>query len=151
MTQVLLREETIRDKEGNVIVVISADSIRKAFKKVKEDVNLLRNEIIDIKQILTNQAEVIKQVIDKLEDINKLKSKVNELEAVTNFKKQKLDDETKKLLVMLSDRINYLYERINKLEEENKVLKEENNYLKKMINSLSKSINLIKETKEEVY
>ena len=151
MAQITLMEEKILDREGNTIVVISADSIRKAFKKVKEDVNQLRSEIVEIKQVLANQAEVIRQMLDKLEDITKIKSKVGELEAVVENRKQKLDDETKKLLLVMSDKINYLYEKINKLEEENKTLKEENDYLKRAIRSLSNSINLVKESKEEVY
>ncbi|HIQ51104.1 MAG TPA: hypothetical protein EYH54_03975 [Nautiliaceae bacterium] len=151
MAQISFTEERILDKEGKTIVVISADSIRKAFKKVKEDVNQLRNEIIESKQVLINQADVIRQILDKFEDITKIKSKLGELEAVLENKKQRLDDETKKLLLVMSDKINYLYERINKLEEENRNLKEENNYLKKAIKSLSKSVDLIRESKEEVY
>jgi len=118
MAQIAFKEKTIFDREGNSIVVISADSIKRAFKKVKEDVNQLRSEIVENKQILANQAEIIKQLLDRLEDIVRIKNKIGELEAIIESRKNQLDNETKKLLVVMSDKINYLYEKMNKLEEE---------------------------------
>jgi DNA repair exonuclease SbcCD ATPase subunit len=130
-----------------VIKVLSPESIKKAFKKVKEDITNIKKEIEFLKQNQFNHAEVMREIIEKFDDINKLRAEVNELKNTKQF----FNKENEKLLINLHKKIEFLLERINNLEKENLKLKEENEFLKKDLLRLTQMMRGIVEVKEEVY
>jgi DNA repair exonuclease SbcCD ATPase subunit len=130
-----------------VIKILSPESIKKAFKKVKEDITSIKNELEFLKQNQINHAEVMREIIEKFDDINKLKMEVNELKNTKQF----FNKENEKLLMNLHKKIEFLLERVNDLEKENLKLKEENEFLKKDLLRITKMMKGIVELKEEVY
>jgi len=130
-----------------VVKVLSPESIKRAFKKVKEDVENIKKEIDFLKQNQFNHAEVMREIIEKFDDINKLKVEINELKNTKQF----FNKENEKLLINLHRKIEFLLERVNSLEKENLKLKEENEFLKKDLVRLTKMMKGIVEVKEEVY
>jgi len=151
MMETQLQEERIQTKQGKTIVIIAAESIKRAFKKVKEDINMLKNEILKVKEVQVNQAEVLRNLIEKFDEITNLKKKVSELEAKVEQKNDLLNEETKKILMNLNGKVDYLIQKIAELEKENEKLKEENAILKRIVSRMSERIPKIVEEKGEVY
>lgn len=150
MVEQILQEEKIQNK-GKTIVIIAAESIKRAFKKVKEDIEKIKNEILTLRQAQVNQAEVIKTLIEKFDEVNKVKVKLAEIESKIENKKEEENNDLKRIIINLNNKIDYLIEKVAELEKENEKLKEENALLKKAVAKVVERIPKVVEEKAEIY